>query len=220
MKRERIQKICFAVVSAATLFGASPLLASVDCSEAYNGQEATCEQIECSEKFKTFLGTWTGPMESYDRERNTFRPYTNTVTYDSTNCLNNSANGETFIIGRKTDVYPAVTDANGAVVKPAETKTGLLITGKDAIGRKFLRTIDAENGMINYEHVFTDEASETAIWRYNWAGDATNPPMVFTVIDGRDLTEQTAHKRLVTVSLSGPGWSAIGGRGYHTLTPQ
>lgn len=215
MKTQCILKVFFGV-SALMLVEAQPLLASVDCSEAYNGQAATCDQIECPIKFRTFLGTWSGPMESYDRVRKNFRPYTNSVTYSDADCLKNVANGETFIIGRKTDVYSAVIDMLGTTIIPAETKTGLLITGTNALGLKFLRTVDAENGMINYDHVFTDEASETAIWTYDWPGDASHSPMIFTVIDARDLTDKSAHKRLVTVSLTGPGWSTIGSKGYHT----
>jgi len=216
----KLSLIFLAFGAALAALGAPLAVADVDCSNAYNGQAATCTQVECSEKFKSFLGTWIGPMETFDKERNAFRPYTNKVTYDRSDCLKNAANGEVFIVGHRTDVYPAVLGPDGATIRPAETKTGLLITGTDALGRKFLRTVDSDNGMINYEHVFSDEASETAIWRYNWPGNATSAPMVFTIIDGRDMTEPAVHKRLVTFSLAGPGWSAIGSKGYHILTPR
>jgi hypothetical protein len=191
--------------------------AAVDCSEAYNGNPTVCERVECSDKFNVFSGTWTGPMESYDQKLRKYIPYTNTVSYSRSDCLNNTRTGEIFIIGRRTDKYSQIADENGQILRPEETKTGLLITGKNAAGQRFLRTVDEENGLVNYEHVFTDEAAELSIWQYNWPGNAKQLPMVFTVIDSRDLLlPEQVHKRFVTVTLAGQGWKVIGSKGYHT----
>ena len=43
-----------------------------------------------------------------------------------------------------------------------------------------------------------------------------NPEMVFTTIDGRDMTVADSHKRLVTVTLAMPGWEGPIVKGYHS----
>jgi len=189
-----------------------------DCSEAYNGKQATCEVVPCSDKFKSFLGTWTGPFQIYSQQFSKMISYLNTVTYSEKDCLKNTENGELFIIGRKTDVYAPVLNEAGEVVQASVSKPGLMITGKDAKGERFLRTIDSEMGQVNYSPVFTDVAADLSIWQYNYPGDETNAPMNIRVIDGRDLSEVTgAHKRFVTITMQGSFGEAVGGSGYHTL---
>lgn len=189
-----------------------------DCSEAYNGKQTSCEVVECSDKFKSFLGTWTGPFQIYSQQYSKMISYLNTVTYSEKDCLKNTENGELFIIGRKTDVYAPVVNEAGEVVQASVTKPGLMITGKDAKGERFLRTIDSENGLVNYSHVFTDVAAELSIWQFTYPGDGQNAPMTIRVIDGRDLSEvMGAHKRFVTITMQGSFGEVVGGSGYHTL---
>jgi hypothetical protein len=196
---------------------ASPSL--VDCSEAYGGKPSRCERIAPPEKYRDFLGTWEGPFEAYDRTLKAFRPYRNRVSYSAADCLRNVQTGDVFIIGRKFDSYPSYRS------QAARTAKGLLITGQLAGDqqRPFLRTVD-EEGVNTYERVYVNDPAELSIWRLNVPAAAGQPAMAFTVIDGRDLTDATANKRLVTVTMAlGPAdrpmWQGVVAKGYHSLTP-
>lgn len=195
---------------------------TIDCSEAYASKAARCEQIACTDRYKTFIGIWEGPFESYDRSIKGFRPYRNQVTYSERDCLQNLETGEIFIIGRKTDTYPAFKGL------PSKVQKGLLITGRIKAeegmtsGKPFLRTIDAENGLVNYELAFMNIPAEMSIWKTTVPPSNDSPQMVFQTIDSRDMTAARLHKRLVTVTLQvgseqNPQWQGVIARGYHSL---
>lgn len=181
----------------------------------YCATENSCVPTECEEKYKSFIGTWTGPFEAYDQKLADFRPYQNKVTYSTAECLKNLTTGENFIIGRKTDYYPAFKGLE------AKTSYGLMMTGRRADGSPFLRTLDSE-GQNDYQLVYQNNPAELSIWSLTIAAAGNQPVMNFTVIDGRDLTLLNAHKRNVTVSLEigeaeqPDSFSTIIARGSHT----
>ncbi|MGH6888089.1 MAG: hypothetical protein ACREHF_02645 [Rhizomicrobium sp.] len=204
--------------------------ASVDCSEVY-GKPAGCHVVPCGPLYTQFLGVWTGPFEDYVRALSTpenpvFRPYRNRISYTSNDCLTNPASGETFIIGRETNVYPPFRNL------PAQTTQGLLITGRRADGAPFLRTIDKE-GRYDYALLSRLPANEGAVWQLDVPASshpcptATNPekvctttPMEFRVTDSRDLSRNPANVRNVVVDMTvGPAahpyWHGVVTRGDH-----
>jgi hypothetical protein len=211
-----------AMFACALWFVVSPAVsfASVDCSEAY-GATSKCERVACDPKYQTFLGTWKGPFESYVRELSSntevvYRPYNNVVVYSEQDCLLNIANGDRFIIGRKTDDYPAFHDL------PAKQMTGLLITGKRADGTSFLRTVDSESGVVDYALEYQNSIANISVWSFHFSGTQNNPELNFTTIDAQDFNDHDMHKRNVTVTMevgpkSRPVWSGVVVRGYHTL---
>lgn len=196
---------------------------TVDCSEAYGNPKKSqkCEIVACNEKQKTYLGTWTGPFHAYSQElssaeKNVYRPYDNQITYSEKDCLKNVESDDTFIIGRKTDTYPAYQNL------PAKISKGLLIQGRRG-GYPFLRTID-ENGVNEYNLIYTNRTANTTAWSLAIEGTNGNPDMFFTIIDAQDFSELTKHKRNVTVTmivgpLSKPFWEGVVVAGHHTLTP-
>lgn len=191
----------------------------IDCSEAY-GAPVKCEQIACDAKYLSFLGKWTGPFSAYVRElskqgSNVFRPFQNTIIYSSSDCLKRLDSGDTFIIGRRTDVYPAFKQL------PGKTASGLLITGKKSDGTPFLRTID-EDGRNDYALSYQNKVANLSVWSLTVAANANSPEMRFTVIDGQDFSEIKVHKRNVTVVMSvgpteAPFWEGVVSSGYHSL---
>lgn len=226
------------------IFGLSLLSAQwsfaneVDCSEAY-GKPSQCVKIACAEKYQSFLGTWEGPFKAFDQEIGEFRPYANKVTYSEQDCLKNIETGDEFIIGRRTDVYPAY---KGLQEKREE---GLLITGKKNghSDQPFLRTVSYIcKGVVeridDYTLVFKNVPTDTSVWQLNFpasngspartvqckGGKTINLPatqansdMLFTTIDGRDMTApEGVHKRLVSVTLAVPGWEGVVVIGYHS----
>lgn len=196
--------------------------ASIDCSEAY-GKAAQCEQVACNDKYKSFIGKWTGPFQSYSQELSTqatpvFRPYQNEVTYSETDCLKNIANGDTFIIGRKTDTYSAFQGL------PYKESKGMLITGRKVDGSPFLKTFDSENGFNEYDLVYQNNAANLSIWQLTIPAsvDGKSPEMRFTTIDSQDFLETRLHKRNVTVTMSmgpkqSPVWENVIVKGFHSL---
>lgn len=199
-----------------------PLFASAlekDCSEAYGGRAATCIQIVCDAKYETFIGTWSGPFLSYVRELSSdtkivHRPYNNSISYSKNDCLQNVDSGDTFIIGRRVDQYP---EFNGL---PEEMKTGLLITGKNSMGKPFLRTSDGE-GVFDYQLEFQNLAANISIWSLHIPASSESPEMTFTTIDGQDFSAINEHKRNVTVTMivgpvNQPIWQAPIAFGFHT----
>lgn len=190
-----------------------------DCSEAYKSGAAKCEQIKCDEKYQSFLGTWTGPMEilSDFNEPPTYRKYQNTVTYSDADCLKNIDNGDTFIIGRQTDSFPASNGLN------AKIEHKLLITGKDSKGIPFLRTVDLskkltdEERVLSYELVHKNDVAVMSVWQIN--GVLNGKPYVLETIDAQDWTvanPASQNRRNVTVTLESEGFKRIFVRGYHT----
>ena len=77
--------------------------AEVDCSETY-GKPSKCVQVACSEKYKSFIGTWEGPFQAFDQSINGFRPNANRISYSENDCLKNIETSDEFIIGRKIDI--------------------------------------------------------------------------------------------------------------------
>jgi hypothetical protein len=222
-------------VSSAGAAPAAPAVAaqsSVDCSEVY-GKPATCRVVPCGARYTRFLGVWAGPFEEYVQSRSTpqnpvFRPYENRIGYRSTDCLTNPASGETFIVGHETNIYPAFKGL------PAQTKHGLLITGRRADGTPFLRTID-DQGRYDYALVSKNTANERMVWQLDVPSSrrpcptAANPkktcptgPMQFRVTDGRDQSRRSANVRDVAIEMTiGPAahpyWHGVIAQGHHEL---
>lgn len=209
------------LLSVSAWVGTSAWANTIDCSEAY-GKPAQCEQTACNEKYKTFIGKWSGPFQSYSQELSTqtttvFRPFQNEVTYDEADCLKNISNGDTFIIGRRTDTYPAYQGL------PAKTSKGMLITGRKSDGSPFLKTSD-EDGFNEYKLVYQNNTANLSIWELTVpaSADGKSPEMRFTTIDGQDFLEDGSHKRNVTVTMSlgpksAPFWEAVIVKGFHAL---
>lgn len=188
--------------------------ATVDCSLAYASGTVACEQIECDEKYQSFLGTWSGPMESLVNfgPVPTYRKYQNTISYDAKDCLKNTENGDTFIVGRQTDIYPASGDLE------AKSEEKLLITGKDKEGNPFLRTVDLNTKkQESWQLVYKNDVAVLSIWQIKGIQDG-NPYSVQT-IDAQDWTLSdplAEHRRNVTVTLESNGFTRVLVRGYHT----
>ena len=192
--------------------------AQVDCTEAYGGKRSNCVVIKCDAKYSEFLGKWTGPFSSYVRElsmgtQTVFRPFQNAIAYSENDCLKNQDNGDTFIIGRRTDTYPAFRTL------PARSANGLLITGKKADGTPFLRTVD-EDGTNAYTLIYQNIAASMSVWSLLIPANGKNPEMRFTAIDGKDFSETENHKRNVTVTMSvgpatAPYWEGVVSSGFH-----
>ena len=191
----------------------------IDCSEAYGEKPGTifCERISCPEKYASFIGTWEGPLEAYDNNLKSFRPYQNTVTYTENDCYKNPKTGDVFIIGRVKDIYD---EYKG---QPQKVVNSLLITGLNQgdTQKPFLKTIDAENGVIEYKKVFTDIPTELSIWKYTHPAKEKQPEMTFTIMDGRDINETKINKRIIAISLlvgteKNPYWQGIIVKGFHS----
>jgi len=195
----------------------------VDCSEAYNGKPTQCTPIPCASRYQEFLGVWTGPFHAYVKElskdgQSVFRPYQNTTTYKPSDCLQNPALNEVFIIGHMTDVYPAFSGL------PARTEHSLLITGT-ANGSPCLRIVDNRKTSSNYRLVYRNQAASTAVWSLNLPSHEGSPEMEFSTIDGPDLTVPSGNRRNVIVTLRvGPGtqpyFDQVIAYGYHVRQPQ
>lgn len=67
--------------------------------------------------------------------------------------------------------------------------------------KPFLRTIDDENGVTNYEKVFTEPIIEMSIWKYVYQPEGNQPQMTFTITDFRDLLSSPINKRFVFISM-------------------
>ncbi|HEX5314523.1 MAG TPA: hypothetical protein VFX38_06430, partial [Gammaproteobacteria bacterium] len=184
----------------------------VDCSAAYGGHTASCRLVPCSKRYLSFVGTWRGKFYAYVRSQSTpekpvFRPYENSVRYGADDCLENSAAGESFIVGHETDRYPAFAGL------PAKVETSLLIIGRGAGGKAFLRTVD-EHGVNSFSLVYRNDAASLAIWKLVLPASTGNPPMTFTTIDGRNFAAANVHTRDVTITMavgpaSAPYWQGV-----------
>jgi hypothetical protein len=202
------------------LSGAVCRAAPLDCSEAYGKKDVLCERIICDAKYAAFVGKWTGPFSAYVRELSgkgpgVYRPFQNTVTYSESDCLRRIDNGDVFIIGRRTDSYPAFKKLPAKVIK------GLLITGKRADGTPFLRTVD-EDGVNDYKLEYQNKPANVSAWSLAVPATGESPEMRFSTIDAQDFSAAKAHKRNVTVTMSvgpagAPYWEGVVSSGYHVL---
>lgn len=191
----------------------------VNCRDAYGGKPNQCVRVPCSGSFQPFIGTWAGPFWSYMQKESApgkpvFRPYRNVIVYTGDSCLKNSGTGETFIVGRETDDYPAFRNL------PAKTEHSLLITGTKAGGELFLRTVSSE-GAYDYSLVYKNSAANLAVWKLRVPGANGNPEMNFTIIDGRDFTAAESQARFVEVTLAvgpeaSPFWEGPVSYGRHS----
>jgi hypothetical protein len=203
------------------LFLALPSFAladGVDCAEVY-GKAAQCVRVPCDAKYQTFLGTWKGPFHAYVRDlskdgKAVFRPYENTTIYKTEDCLKNPEAGETFIIGHMSDSYPEFSGL------PAHSDHSLLITGSSADGSPFLRIVDEKKRISTYQMEYQNKAAGLAIWTLPVPAHDSSPDMLYSTIDGRDLTTEGMDRRNVTITLRvGPKGQAyfegIVGYGFH-----
>jgi hypothetical protein len=210
-----------------TLLIGLPALAgaqAVDCSDAYGGKTAQCVRVPCDAKYQTFLGKWTGPFHAYVRElskggKTVFRPYQNTTEYSAADCLKNTEAGETFIVGHMTDAYPEFSGL------PAHTEHSLLITGTASDGKPFLRIVDAKKRLSTYQMEYQNKAASLAVWTLLVPGHDSSPDMLYSTIDGRDLTAEGVDRRSVTITLrvgtkSQAYFDGIVGYGFHVRQPQ
>lgn len=187
----------------------------IDCSEAYE-KKSTCKKIACPEKYKSFIGTWEGDFESYDKNLKEFRPYHNIIIYSENDCLENINNNDIFIIGRKIDTYKEFKSKKGFISK------GLIITGinKGDYEKPFLKTFDEESGLIEYSKVYTNEPLNLSIWEKYYPSINNNPEMTFTIIDGQDQSYLKSHKRnvFITMKINNKNqiyWNGLLVKGFH-----
>jgi hypothetical protein len=199
-----------------------PIFASaqaVDCSDAYGGKAAQCVRVPSDSKYQTFLGTRKGPFHAYVRElskdgKSVFRPYDNMTVYAAADCLKNVDAGETFIVGHMTDIYPEFSGLAG------HTEHSLLITGTSTDGSPFLRIVDEKKRLSNYQMEYQNKAAALAVWTLLIPGHDSSPDMLYSTVDGRDLTAEGIDRRNVTITLRvGPKGQAyfdgIIGYGFH-----
>lgn len=194
------------------------------CEKLY-GDASICESIKCEKPYSDWIGTWEGPFVSSIELPDTqaevekmvpfldklkkyfpnsfggenpksqfpqmFRPYNNKVTYSENNCVRNIRNGDEFIFAEQEDSYPEFQ------MLRAETKKGLLVTGKNSNKAAFLKTWNPEFGLVEYDFAEKDESRDLSIWKKDFGGG-----MTMTIIDGRDLSVKQVHKRHVTLVLT------------------
>lgn len=211
-------------VAVADSQGAPPASAAsgstVDCSEAYGGKSAMCSRATCVGKLAVTLGTWKGDFQAYVQslskgDKAVFRPYVNTTAYSAQDCFTNAASGETFAIGRMTDVYAAFDSL------PAKTERGLLIVGTSADGARFMRTVEAQKSY-SYRLKYENAAASLSVWELTVPAEGQSPAMTFTTVDARDFEDTRDNKRHVTVTLlvgppQTPYFNGVVAFGSHTL---
>jgi hypothetical protein len=196
---------------------------AVNCSDAYGGKPAQCIRVACDAKYQTFLGTWKGPFHAYVKElskdgKPVFRPYDNTTVYKAEDCLTNSDTGETFVIGHMSDTYPAFSGL------PAHSDHSLLITGSSSDGSPFLRIVDEKKRLSDYKREYFNKPAGLAVWTLLVPAHDPSPEMLYSTIDGRDLTAEGVDRRNVTITLRvGPKGQSyfddIVGYGFHARQP-
>lgn len=189
-----------------------------DCRAVYGRRADSCKHIPCITQYRSFLGTWSGRFWSYVRSRSTdtknfYRPYQETVVYTAADCLRNVATGDTLIVGRQTDSYPAYDGLPGKVA------ASLLITGERRNGTPFLR-VAMQHRIYDYMLRYEDTAAKLTVWELHLPAAKGRPPMTFTTIDGRDFTAR-GQTRDVTVTLTvgprgKPYWQGVIAYGSHT----
>lgn len=193
-------------------FGANAKVGDkVDCSAAYYElqRKVTCEVVVCSAEYATFLGSWEGPFATTDQATGLKREYRNQVTYSENDCLTNverghQGEGDTFIIGRQVDIYPPV-KVDGKIALNDKIVLGLLITGRNAAGKPFLRTINDSEKRSDYKLEMKDETTVTSIWslfqKDGYCKDSKCYDIKVFTFDGRDMAYQQGHKRNVKITL-------------------
>jgi hypothetical protein len=191
----------------------------VDCSHAYGGKPIQCVRVACDAKYQTFLGTWKGPFHAYVKElskdgKMVFRPYENTTVYAAADCFKNPEAGEILIIGHMTDTYPEFLGL------AAHVEHSLLITGSSSDGSSFLRIVDAKQRLSTYQMEYQNTAAGLAVWTLLIPAHESLPEMLYSTIDGRDMTAEGMDRRNVTITLRvGPKGQAyfdgIVGYGFH-----
>lgn len=218
-----VMLFAFHSLVSAVAFGANDKVKFV-CEKLY-GDSAQCENIKCEKPYSDWIGTWEGPFVSSIELPTTqaeaekvvpfldmlrkyfpnsfggenpksqfpamFRPYHNKVTYSETNCIRNSQNGDEFIFADQEDSYPEFQ------LLKAESKKGLLVTGKRSNQEAFLKTWNPDWGLVEYSFVEKDKSRDLAIWKKDFGNG-----MTLTILDGRDLSVKQIHKRNVTLVLT------------------
>lgn len=220
LKMEHILKSSGLIV-ALCLFPALACAQQVDCSAAYGGKPTQCAPVPCNSAFQNFLGVWKGPFQDYSQElskngKTIFRPYENTVTYRASDCLKNTALGETFIVGHSTNAYPAFSGL------PAHTDHTLLITGEHSDGTPFLRTVDEKKSVSDFKLDYRNKAASMAVWSLSIPAQGNAPEMDYAIIDGRDFTASGTNRRNVVITLrvgpkTQPYFDGVISYGHHTL---
>src|SRR6476469_8032907 len=79
-RRRRTLTVVLLFSGCAHVLPANPSTSDRTCDGSAT-EGSGCTVVACSEKYREFLGTWTGPFASWDRELAAFRPFENTVTY-------------------------------------------------------------------------------------------------------------------------------------------
>lgn len=136
------------------------------------------------------------------------------MTYQASDCLKNIETGDSLIIGRQTDVFPASDNL------PESVELGLLITGRDVNGNPLLRTVEflkTGNKTTSYQLVHKNDVAVLSIWKS--AGVEKGHPYTVETIDAKDWTVNSPHlqnRRNVTVTLEAGGFRRVLVRGYHT----
>jgi len=179
--------------------------------------------VPCSDDYRPYLRTWSGEFFAYVREKSkpgepVFRPYHDTITCAADDCVTNTENGDAFIVGHRTDVYPAYAEL------PAKEETGLLVPGVHADHRPFLRTV-AHDGTHEFALTYRNRAAGLAIWSLHIPAADQRPEMNYTTIDGRDWEATRRERRAVIVTLTvgpdeGPHWRGVIAHGWHERQPQ
>jgi hypothetical protein len=195
---------------------------TVDCSDAY-GKAAQCARVPCDAKYQTFLGTWKGPFHAYVRDlskdgKPVFRPYENTTVYTAADCLKNPETGETLIVGHMTDTYAEFSGLAG------HSDHSLLITGTSSDGSPFLRIVDEKKRLSDYKQEYFNKPAGLAVWTLLIPAHDSSPEMLYSTMDGRDLTAEGMDRRNVTITLRvGPKGQAyfegVVGYGFHVRQP-
>ncbi len=206
----------------------------VDCSSAYYdlSGRVTCEVVQCSKDYQTFLGSWEGPFTTVDKATGQKRTYRNQVTYSADDCLKNvekthAGFGDTFIIGRQTDIFPTLV-VDGKEVAPDKIELGLLITGRNSAGQPFLRTVNGSDKRTDYKLEKKDEQTITSVWSFfqkdGYCQDGKCYDIKIITSDGKDMSYTQGHKRDVKISLEAyePGtqnkvYESELASGYHIL---
>jgi hypothetical protein len=211
--------VCVPSFASAVSTGTATAGPASECAGAYPGSKsAACVRVACNAKYQAFLGTWSGEFHAYVRKQSSpghavFRPYDQSIAYSADDCLRNTGNGDVFIVGHVTNRYAAF----GKL--PAKTERNLLITGRHADGTPFLRTVRSE-GTYDYKLAFQDQAASLSIWRLRLPAAHGQPPMAFTIVDGRDFNASSRQRRDVTITMQvgpdkTPYWRGVIAYGWH-----
>jgi hypothetical protein len=100
------------------------------------------------------------------------------------------------------------------------TEHSLLITGTSSNGVPFLRIVDEKKRLSTYQMEYQNKVASLAIWTLLIPAHESSPDMLYSTIDGRDLTAEGMDRRNVTITLRvGPKdqayFDGIVGYGFH-----